>query len=161
MNIFISKKRTWGFLQRNPTALLLIAKKGFFLKVNLPWTVMSQAEMCLGKNGFKFNKAVLMLSLSDFTFNIKQKIGEGKQENLKKKVKVLMRFMKTARVTQRSLYTKRKNRIETCNIYFIKGTSNIPLSHQSWHAVSFYSTVSISKLPHIVKHHSQMLILYC
>lgn len=37
--------------------------------------------MWLGKNGFKFNKAVLMLSLSDFTFNIKQKIGEGKQEN--------------------------------------------------------------------------------
>lgn len=41
---------------------------------------MSQAQMWLGKNGFKFNKAVLMLSLSDFTFNIKQKIGRGNKK---------------------------------------------------------------------------------
>lgn len=42
---------------------------------------MSQAKMWPGKNGFKFNKAILTLSLSDFTFNIKQKIGGKKTES--------------------------------------------------------------------------------
>lgn len=81
MNIFISKKAHLRFSSKKSYSFITHSQKRFFFKVTLPWTVMSQAQMWLGKNGFKFNKAVLMLSLSDFTFNIKQKIGEGKQEN--------------------------------------------------------------------------------